>query len=83
MDKDAIKFISELEEVYKGIGDIPQIKRIQETLDEKFLNMLMDVNGYLIDEMQKAKSNMAKESIEEMIKNNFKLIVEIKEKKEK
>lgn len=82
-DKDAIKFISELEEIDKGIGDIPQIKRIQETLDEKFLNMLMDVNGYLIDEMQKAKSNMAKESIEEMIKNNFKLIVEIKEKKEK
>ena len=80
-EEEAKSLLEEVKELGNSLKDIPQMKRIQETLDEKFLNMLMDVNGYLIDEMQKAKSNMAKESIEEMIKNNFKLIVKIKEKK--
>ena len=82
-DKDAIKFLYNLEETCKSIEDIPQMKRIQDTINEKTLNMLIDVNEYLIDEMQKVKSNMAKDSIEKLIKNNFKLIIEMKEEKEK
>lgn len=82
-DKDAIKFLYNLKETFKSIEDIPQMKRIQDTINEKTLNMLIDVNGYLIDEMQKVKSNMAKDSIEKLIKNNFKLIVEMIEEKEK
>lgn len=80
-DKDAIKFISELEEIDKGIGDIPQMKRIQETLDEKFLNMLIDVNEYLIDEREKASSKSAKETIGKLIISNYRKIVEMKEGK--
>lgn len=80
---DEKELLKEFEDLKKSMEDIPKMKEIQDTMNKMLAKALEEINGYLIDEMQKAKSNMAKETIEEMIKNNFKLIVEIKEKKEK
>lgn len=41
--------------------------------------MLEDVNSYLIDEREKAKSEITKKSIDDLIANNFAELVKIRE----
>lgn len=77
------EFLKELKELTNSVKDMPKMKEIQIKINKIMAKALEEINGYLIDEMQKVKSNMAKDSIEKLIKNNFKLIVEMKEEKEK
>lgn len=73
------KFFNSLKELEKSIEDIPQMARIQEVLNEKVAAMLEDVNSYLIDEREKAKSEITKKSIDDLIANNFAELVKIRE----
>lgn len=77
------KFIEEINKLAKSIEDIPQMEEIQKTINEKMVRYLEDVNGYLIDEMNKMKSEMGKQVIGNMIKDNFKILIKIKETEEK
>lgn len=76
MDEEKMK---KLIEINKGIKDLPEMIEINDTINEKFAKMLEEVNGYLIDKREKVKSNMAKETIDDLITNNFKQLIEIKE----
>ena len=80
-EEEAKSLLEEVKELGNSLKDIPQMKRIQETLDKKLLDMLMDINVYLIDEREKASSKSAKETIGKLIISNYRQIVKIKEGK--
>lgn len=80
-EEEAKSLVEEVKELGNSLKDILQMKRIQETLDKKLLDMLMDVNVYLIDEREKASSKSAKEIIGKLIISNYRQIVKIKEGK--
>ena len=77
------KFIEEIHKLAESIKDIPQMEEIQKTINEKMVKYIEDVNGYLIDEIEKVKSEIAKKVIGNMIKDNFKILIKIKETEEK
>ena len=77
------KFIEEIDKLAESIKDIPQMEEIQKTINEKMVKYIEDVNGYLIDEIEKVKSEIAKKVIGNMIKDNFKILIKIKETEEK
>ena len=80
-EEEAKSLVEEVKELGNSLKDILQTKRKQETLDKKLLDMLMDVNVYLIDEREKASSKSAKEIIGKLIISNYRQIVKIKEGK--
>ena len=80
-EEEAKSLLEEVKELGNSLKDIPQMKRIQETLDKKLLDMLIDINGYLIDEREKASSKSAKETIGKLIISNYRQIVEMKKRK--
>lgn len=80
-EEEAKSLLEEVKDLGNLLKDIPQMKRIQETLDKKLLDMLMDINVYLIDEREKASSKSAKETIGKLIISNYRQIVKIKEGK--
>lgn len=73
----------ELEKLMKEIKllskDLPDMVEISNTVNEKFVKMLEDVNSYLIDKRVEIKSNTARQSIDRIIASNFKLLIETKE----
>ena len=77
------KFIEGIHKLAESIKDIPQMEEIQKTINEKMVKYIEDVNGYLIDEIEKVKSEIAKKVIGNMIKDNLKILIKIKETEEK
>ena len=80
---DEEKFLKEFEDLKKTIEDIPKVKEIQIKMNKILEKALEEINGYLIDEKDKMKSQMAKDSIEDFIKKNYIQLVRIKEENRK
>ena len=76
----------ELNKIFKqlneGLKDLPEMIEIQKTIDEKFAKMLEEVNSYLIDKRGDINSEIGRKTIDSLIANNFKQLVEIREGEE-
>lgn len=77
------EFLKELKEMTNSIKDMPKMKEIQKEINKIMAKALEEINGYLIDEKDKMKSQMSKESIEDLIKKNYIQLVRIKEENRK
>lgn len=77
------EILKELKEMTNSIKDIPKMKEIQKEINKIIAKALEDINGYLIDEKDKMKSQIAKDSIEDIIKKNYIQLVRIKEENRK
>lgn len=77
----------ELNKIFKqlneGLKDLPEMIEIQKTIDEKFAKMLEEVNSYLIDKRGDINSEIGRKTIDSLIANNFKQLVEIREREGK
>lgn len=80
---DEEKFLKEFEDLKKTIEDIPKVKEIQIKMNKILEKASEEINGYLIDEKDKMKSQMAKDIIEDFIKKNYIQLVRIKEENRK
>lgn len=78
---DEKELLKEFEDLKKSMEDIPKMKEIQDTTNKMLAKALEEINGYLIDEKDKVKSNTAKETIEGLIKLNYAQIVKVREGK--
>lgn len=76
----------ELNKIFKqlneGLKDLPEMIEIQKTIDEKCAKMLEEVNSYLIDKRGDINSEIGRKTIDSLIANNFKQLVEIREGEE-
>lgn len=76
----------ELNKIFKqlneGLKDLPEMIEIQKTIYEKFAKMLEEVNSYLIDKRGDINSEIGRKTIDSLIANNFKQLVEIREGEE-
>lgn len=77
------EFLKELKELTNSVKDMPKMKEIQIKMNKIMAKALEDINGYLIDEKDKMKSQMSKDSIEDLIKKNYIQLVRIKEENRK
>lgn len=77
------EFLKELKELTNSVKDIPKMKEIQIKMNKILEKALEEINGYLIDEKDKMKSQMSKDSIEDLIKKNYIQLVRIKEENRK
>ena len=77
------EFLKELKEMTNLIKDMPKMKEIQIKMNKILEKALEEINGYLIDEKDKMKSQMSKDSIEDLIKKNYIQLVRIKEENRK
>lgn len=77
------EFLKQLKELTNSVKDMPKIKEIQIKMNKILEKALEEINGYLIDEKDKMKSQMSKESIEDLIKKNYIQLVRIKEENRK
>lgn len=66
-----------------SVKDMPKMKEIQIKINKILEKALEEINGYLIDEKDKMKSQMSKDSIEDLIKKNYIQLVRIKEENRK
>ena len=73
----------ELNKIFKqlneGLKDLPEMIEIQKTIDEKCAKMLEEVNSYLIDKRGDINSEIGRKTIDSLIANNFKQLVELRE----
>lgn len=73
----------ELNKIFKqlneGLKDLPEMIEIQKTIYEKFAKMLEEVNSYLIDKRGDINSEIGRKTIDSLIANNFKQLVELRE----
>lgn len=77
------KFLKQLKELTNSVKDMPKMKEIQIKINKILEKALEEINGYLIDEKDKMKSQMSKDSIEDLIKKNYIQLVRIKEENRK
>lgn len=77
------EFLKQLKELTNSVKDISKMKEIQIKMNKIMAKALEDVNSYLIDEKDKMKSQMSKDSIEDLIKKNYIQLVRIKEENRK
>lgn len=77
------EFLKQLKELTNSVKDMPKINEIQIKMNKILEKALEEINGYLIDEKDKMKSQMAKDSIEDLIKKNYIQLVRIKEENRK
>ena len=86
-DMEEEKKREELNKIFKqlneGLKDLPEMIEIQKTIDEKFAKMLEEVNSYLIDKRGDINSEIGRKTIDSLIANNFKQLVEIREREGK
>ena len=75
------EFLKQLKKLTNSVKDMPKMKEIQIKINKILEKALEEINGYLIDEKDKMKSQMAKDSIEDLIKKNYMQLVRIKEEK--
>lgn len=75
------EFLKQLKELTNSVKDMPKMKEIQIKINKILEKALEEINGYLIDEKDKMKSQMSKDSIEDLIKKNYMQLVRIKEEK--
>ena len=77
------ELLKQLKELKNSIKDMPKMKEIQIKMNKILEKALEETNSYLIDEKDKIKSQMSKESIEDLIKKNYIQLVRIKEENRK
>ena len=77
------ELLKQLKELTNSIKDMPKMKEIQIKMNKILEKALEETNSYLIDEKDKIKSQMSKESIEDLIKKNYIQLVRIKEENRK
>lgn len=77
------EFLKQLKELTNFVKDMPKMKEIQIKINKILEKALEEINGYLIDEKDKMKSQMSKDSIEDLIKKNYIQLVRIKEENRK
>lgn len=77
------EFLKQLKELTNSVKDMPKMKEIQIKINKILEKALEEINGYLIDEKDKMKSQMSKDSIEDLIKKNYIELVRIKEENRK
>ena len=77
------EFLKQLKELTNSVKDMPKMKEIQIKINKILEKALEEINGYLIDEKDKMKSQMSKDSIEDLIKKNYIQLVRIKEENRK
>lgn len=77
------EFLKQLKELTNSVKDMPKMKEIQIKINKILEKALEEINGYLIDEKDKMKSQMSKDSIENLIKKNYIQLVRIKEENRK
>lgn len=77
------ELLKQLKELTNSVKDMPKMKEIQIKMNKILEKALEEINGYLIDEKDKIKSQMSKESIEDLIKKNYIQLVRIKEENRK
>lgn len=77
------EFLKQLKELTNSVKDMPKMKEIQIKINKILEKALEKINGYLIDEKDKIKSQMSKDSIEDLIKKNYIQLVRIKEENRK
>lgn len=77
------EFLKQLKELTNSVKDMPKMKEIQIKINKILEKALEEINGYLIDEKDKIKSQMSKDSIEDLIKKNYIQLVRIKEENRK
>ena len=77
------ELLKQLKELTNSVKDMPKMKEIQIKMNKILEKALEEINGYLIDEKDKMKSQMSKESIEDLIKKNYIQLVRIKEENRK
>ena len=80
---EAEEFLKQLKELTNSVKDMPKMKKIQIKINKILEKALEEINGYLIDEKDKMKSQMSKDSIEDLIKKNYIQLVRIKEENRK
>ena len=57
------EFLKQLKELTNSVKDMPKMKKIQIKMNKIMAKALEDINGYLIDEKDKMKSQMSKDGI--------------------
>ena len=77
------EFLKQLKELTNSVKDMPKMKEIQIKINKILEKALEETNSYLIDEKDKMKSQMSKDSIEDLIKKNYIQLVRIKEENRK
>ena len=77
------EFLKQLKELTNSVKDMQKKKEIQIKINKILEKALEEINGYLIDEKDKMKSQMSKDSIEDLIKKNYIQLVRIKEENRK
>ena len=77
------EFLKQLKELTNSVKDMPKMKEIQIKINKILEKALEEINSYLIDEKDKMKSQMSKDSIEDLIKKNYIQLVRIKEENRK
>lgn len=77
------ELLKQLKELTNSVKDMPKMKEIQIKMNKILEKALEEINGYLIDEKDKMKSQMSKDSIEDLIKKNYIQLVRIKEENRK
>lgn len=77
------ELLKQLKELTNSVKDMPKMKEIQIKMNKILEKALEEINGYLIDEKDKIKSQMSRESIEDLIKKNYIQLVRIKEENRK
>lgn len=77
------EFLKQLKDLMNSVKDMSKMKEIQIKMNKIMAKALEEINGYLIDERERVKSNIAKETIGKLIKSNYAQLVRIKEENRK